>query len=244
MTKRHWLKFYTVLLTVALGGGYAAAQVMDFYDDLSTHNPTLWRVSTWANGAPFDCTFAAANATHVNGKLQLELTADGAGGYACAEYQSIAAYGYGTYSARIKAARGPGVVTGFFVYTGDWGTPNHQEIDFEFLGKKPRKVQLNYFVGGDGDHEKKIDLWFDASAGYHTYTFQWSPSQIEWFVDGISVYTVATLPLPSPPAKIMVNLWNGDTTDPEIAAWLDPFVFDPNTPIQARVEWMAFTEAP
>jgi beta-glucanase (GH16 family) len=244
MKKRHVLMFSAVCLMVALGGAYAEAQLTDFHDDLSFYNQTLWQKATWANPFPFDCTFAEDNVTHINGKLKLEITEDGAGSYSCAEYQSLGEYGYGTYSARIKAASGPGVVTGFFVYTGDWGQSNHHEIDFEFLGKKPWKVQLNYFVAGIGRHETKIDLGFDASAGYHTYTFKWSSSQMKWLVDGTLVHTVSTAPMPSPPAKLMVNLWNGDTSAPDIEDWLEPFVFDPNTPIQARVEWIEFTEAP
>jgi beta-glucanase (GH16 family) len=222
-----------------------------FHDDLATYDDTLWRRSSWSNGLPFFCTFAEANTRHINGKLELKITDDGAGGYDCAEYQSKAMYGYGTYSARIKAASGPGVVTGFFVYTGEWGEPSHQEIDFEFLGKKPWKVQLNYFVGGVGDHEVKVDLGFDASAGYHTYTFKWSPTMITWSVDGVVVYTKAVTnsqDLPQPPAKVMVNLWNGPTSlngedeNDDAVNWLEPFAY-PGTAIQARVEWIEFVSS-
>src|SRR3546814_5746693 len=57
----------------------------------------------------------------------------------------------------------------------------HDEIDFEFLGKSPRQVQVNYYTAGKGGHETMIDLGFDASEDFHTYAFEWRPDSIRWF---------------------------------------------------------------
>ena len=182
-----------------------------FLDNLSSYNTILWRKADWSNGLPFNCGFTEQNITHSNGVMKLELNNTPAPGkyYSCAEYQTKKEYGYGIYSARIKAARAEdGVVTGFFVHHGTcWGCPDHDEIDFEFLGKDPTQVQLNYFANGigiNGEHEKIIELGFDASSDYHTYTFDWRDYGILWFVDGILVHLVSLPwggfgPSPTPP---------------------------------------------
>src|SRR3546814_5031761 len=80
----------------------------------------------------------------------------------------------------------------------------HDEIDFEFLGKSPRQVQVNYYTARKGGHETMIDLGFDASEDFHTYAFEWRPDSIRWFVDGRQVHeeTGQRGPLPSTPGKI------------------------------------------
>src|SRR3546814_9681975 len=80
--------------------------------------------------------------------MTITLTNTGASGrrFASGEYQSRRFFGYGRFEARLKAIAAPGIVTGFFTYTGPSfdGDP-HDEIDFEFLGKSPRQVQVNYY---------------------------------------------------------------------------------------------------
>jgi endo-1,3-1,4-beta-glycanase ExoK len=218
-----------------------------FYDNLSSYNTTIWRKADWTS--PGNCQNTVQNITHNGGVMKLELNDTPAGGYdySCAEYQTKAEYGYGIYSARIKAASRSGVVTGFFVYHGDhWGAPDHNEIDMEILGNAPTKVHLNYFTNGigvNGEHEQDIDLspvisGFDASSDYHTYTFEWRNNRISWSVDGISVRT-ATVSIPTIPGKISVNLWT-----PNYADWTTPGAFTytpPGTPIHSRVDMIQFT---
>ena len=101
--------------------------------------------------------------------------------------------GYGTYQTRMRTAAGSGLNTNFFTYIGPAVTPGERwdEIDFEFLGKNPRTVQLNYYVDGKGGHEKIVNLGFDASEGFHNYSFVWSPLKIKWYVDGKLVHETA-----------------------------------------------------
>jgi len=240
MKKPNVWRCSTLFVVVALGVAVAASA--DFHDTLSSYDTSLWRKADgYSNGPPFNCWFAESNVTHHNGKMFLELNdtppGDADKAYACGEYQTVAdTYGYGTYSARLKAASGDGVVTGFFVYSD---TP-HDEIDFEILGKNTWQVQLNYFVNGVGGHEETIDLGFDAAADYHTYTFRWSSSSIRWYVDGTLVHAVTAsvgTPLPTTPGKIYVNLWNGIGVE----SWLDAFSY-PGTPIWAGFDRIQFVQ--
>jgi len=83
----------------------------------------------------------------------------------------------------MKPAKNVGIVSSFFTYTGPTdGTP-WDEIDIEFLGKDTTKVQFNYYTNGVGNHEKIVNLGFDAANSYHTYAFDWQPNSIKWYVE-------------------------------------------------------------
>ena len=226
------------LLTVAA----RAVEAPAFVDRVSTDDKAFWRKShNWANGwTKNDTGWLAEHASVEDGRLVLRLSDTRAAGrpYASGEYQSRAFFGYGRFEARIKAAAAPGVVTGFFTYTGPSfnGDPHH-EIDFEFLGKAPRQVQVNYFTDGVGGKETMIDLGFDASEDFHLYAFEWRPDSIRWFVDGRLVHeeTGTRGPLPSAPGKIFLHLWAGKNLD----RWLGRFAY-PGHPLTAEVDCVAF----
>ncbi len=220
--------------------GTAAGQA--FHDPLTGYDKTLWRKShNWANGwEKNDTGWLAKNVVFSGGKMRISLTDEGASGrsYASGEYQSRRFYGYGRFEARIKAAKAPGAVTGFFTYTGPTfdGAP-HDEIDFEFLGRSPRQVQINYFTDGVGGHDTMIDLGFDASEDFHSYAFEWRPDSIRWFVDGRLVHEERGErgPLPSAPGKIYLHLWAGK----DLEDWLGRFTY-PGHPLVAEVDCVAF----
>jgi beta-glucanase (GH16 family) len=68
-----------------------------------------------------------------------------------------------------------------------------------------------------------VDLGFDASAGTHSYAFNWGADAIRWYVDGRLVYSVAGTagtPLPSHAGRIMGNLW---AVDASASAWAGSF---------------------
>lgn len=95
-----------------------------------------------------------------------------------------------TVSVLVKAAPTSGLVTAFYLSTGEpaSGAPRTQtEIDFEFLGKDPRSVQTNYFVHGVGDHEERHELSFDTSAEEHKYTVDVSHDIVRWLVDDVKI---------------------------------------------------------
>ncbi len=219
-----------------------AAEAPAFVDRLSLYDKALWLKShNWANGwKKNDTGWLADHAVVKDGRLLLRLSDAGAAGrpYASGDYQTHRFFGYGRFEARIRAAAAPGIVTGFFTYTGPTfdGDPHH-EIDFEFLGKAPRQVQLNYYTDGVGGRETNIDLGFDASEDFHLYAFEWRPDSIRWFVDGRLVHeeTGARGPLPSVPGKIYLHLWAGKDLDD----WLGRFRY-PGHPLEAEVDCVAF----
>ncbi len=144
--------------------------------------------------------------------------------YTAAEMKSDQHFGYGRYETIMQPARGSGLVTAFFTFTGEpFGDP-HDEIDIEFLGSDTTKIHFNYFKNGRKIKPATFDLPFDASAKPHLYAFEWRPDGITWFVDGEPVYATETgdKGIPSHPGKVMFSAWTGI---PQMAGWHGPPLF-------------------
>ncbi len=222
----------------------ASTSFLAFTDSFDTFDTTLWhKADGWTNGDPFDCWWQADNVSFSGGILSLQLDDDGCSGgcggldYASGEYRSNGHYQYGTYTVRMKAVAQNGVVSSFFIYTGPSEGNPWDEIDIEITGNNPTQLQTNYFTDGVGEHEAYIALGFDASADFHTYSIEWMPDEINWYVDGVLKHTEngSNGTLPSTPGRIMMNLWPG--TD-SVNAWLGDFVY--TSPLQAQYDWVSF----
>jgi len=206
----------------------AAVQNWSLWDALSSYNTSVWTKTNGVNNDTFfGCGWVPGNASIANGLLTLKLTNVSSWGrtYSSGEYKSNNTFTYGTFETNMKAASGSGLVTSFFTYTGNpW-----DEIDIEILGKNPWQAQLNFYVSGSANHEKIIDLGFDASAGFHKYAIEWGNGYINWYVDGKWVHGVNNTgfnleyghAMPSNPMQMMVNLWPGIGLD----SWLGTFTY-------------------
>lgn len=131
-------------------------------------------------------------------------------------FASSHTFRYGRFEAKLRAAAGPGLVTGFFLHRD---TPR-QEIDIELLGGDPYRMLVNvYFNPGDDGASMdfgyrgspcRIDLGFDATADFHVYAIEWSQDRISWFVDGNLVHERRSwdpTPIPHLPMRLHANLW-------------------------------------
>ncbi|MEQ1710595.1 MAG: family 16 glycosylhydrolase [Hyphomicrobium sp.] len=225
----------------------ASAEGGSFVDTFARIDSTRWLVSNgWSNGDFQDCTFQQANVAELPGGGVALVLQDATGlerPSSCAELQSHATFGYGTYEVRVRAARAHGVVTAFFTYTGPGQKPPqpHDEIDFEFLGKAPQTVQANYFANGVGEHGRDLPLEFDAAARMNDYAFEWTPDALRWFVDGRLMHEVVRKsgePYPTTPGKICLSIWNG--RGPSMAGWLGAFD-GRGRRIEAHYQRVAFT---
>lgn len=137
-------------------------------------------------------------------------------------------YIYGTFSAELRPAKGPGLITGLFLHRNG----PRQEIDIEFLGRDTTKMLVNVFYnpGPQGTRLEfgyrgtptEISLGFDAAADFHLYEIDWQPDLIAWKVDGVAIYE-RTLwnptPIPDCPLEFNLNLWHSRST--ELAGKLD-----------------------
>lgn len=213
-----------------------------FADDFTTGKAEHFQPSDgWGNGSVFNCFWHKENVDFSNGDLELiiDLSPNPAADkypYSGGEIRTKKTYGYGRYTCVMKAIKNDGVVSSFFTYTGPWDGDPWDEIDFEVLGKDTTKVQLNYYRNGKGGHEKMIDLGFDASEDFHTYTFDWLPGKIIWYVDGKEVFRRENEDLPVTKGKIMMNAWPGIGVD----EWLKAFK-DNNLPLVAEYRSVTYT---
>lgn len=149
-------------------------------------------------------------------QLVISKTATGNRPYRSGAFASVRSFEHGLFEAEIRAARGSGLVTGFFLHRDS----PRQEIDVELAGDEPRRMLVNvYFNPGDDGATIGfgyrgspccIDLGFDASLDFHVYAIDWRPGRIAWSVDRRVVHERVgwdPTPLPHLPMRLHANLW-------------------------------------
>ncbi|HUY67846.1 MAG TPA: family 16 glycosylhydrolase [Alphaproteobacteria bacterium] len=238
-------KFYPILalgfFLAACASHASADDAKGFRDSFRWIDPARWYISSgWANGSFQSCEWWKGAVAAGDGGMSLRLGTPGGTlrPVSCPEIHTKTHLGYGLFEARMRTAAGSGLNTAFFTYIGPpTGSPEWNEIDFEFLGKDPHTVQLNYYVKGKPQLGKIIRLGFDASKQFHDYAFDWTPKEIRWYVDGKQVYaTPAGVRLPYIPAPLYFSLWSGAKSE---NAWMGPFHY--SQPVTATVAWAAYT---
>ena len=99
------------------------------------------------------------------------------------------------------------------------GGARHDEVDFEFLGNasgEPYLLHTNIFSGGRGEREQQFVLWFDPTAGFHTYSILWNPQNIILYIDGVPIRVFrdnAARGVPFParqPAHVFASIWDAE----------------------------------
>ncbi|QQS35389.1 MAG: family 16 glycosylhydrolase [Ignavibacteriales bacterium] len=156
--------------------------------------------------------------------------------YKGAEYRTKAAYTYGRFEANYKSINKEGVLATFFTYHEQTNVNDWNEIDFEILGRYENDVQLNPITRGQVNHVRHQLVNFNPHLDYHTYAFEWTPTYVAWFIDGVEVHRqtgphIEGLNLPQ---KIMMNVWN-----PIYSSWVG--TWNPDVlPAFAYYDWVSY----
>lgn len=184
-------------------------------------NDPVFTASNHGNaGSFYGGDWLADNVSSRNGGAFLEVKREEHGGlpYTAAEMQSGGKHHYGRYETIMQPARGSGLVSAFFTYTGPWFGDPHDEIDIEFLGSDTTRIHFNYFRDGRTNQPATFDLPFDAASRPRLYAFEWRPDGVTWFVEGVPVYAtqIGDPRVPAAPGKLMISAWTGN---PGMAGW-------------------------
>ncbi|MGV6840466.1 MAG: family 16 glycosylhydrolase [Planktomarina sp.] len=225
-----------------LVGAVPSAAEGPFSDHFARLDRRHWAVAHYNFTHPAFDTDWRREQLHVDNGLQLSLTPhDGPENqFIGASVRRRVPTRYGMYSAIIQPAKGDGLVTGFFTYTGPhYGTP-HDEIDIEFLGKDTTQMHVAWFVNGVL-HQRDIPLGFDAADRPCLYGFEWQPDFIRWYAEGRPIFTVTrdTAPIPTEPGMLFANLW---TVDKSVQNWAG--LAPDGTHAKAQVLSMEFVPTP
>ncbi|KAK9284329.1 hypothetical protein L1049_023500 [Liquidambar formosana] len=138
--------------------------------------------------------------------------------YSGAGFASKSKYMFGKVTVQIKLVEGDsaGTVTAFYMSSDG---PTHDEFDFEFLGNttgEPYVVQTNVYVNGVGNREQRLNLWFDPTTDFHSYSLLWNQRQVVFLVDETPIRVHANMekqgiPFPKDqPMGVYSSIWNAD----------------------------------
>lgn len=241
MFRRPFIFALSAFILLTNSPSYSQTELIDFFTPQHNINTELWYLSHgWSNGEHQSCEWRKNALTNQNDNLLLTLSDKGGKQrpIGCGEIRTKALYSHGRFEVRMKSASGSGLNTAFFTYVGPpHGNPEHDEIDFEFLGKHPRTVDVTYWRDGKQGKVERIDLGFDASQEFHNYAFEWDENAIRWYVDDQLVHqTKEKVELPINDQRIFLSLWSGAKP---INDWLGKFTY--SEPVHAEVEWVRYT---
>jgi hypothetical protein len=157
-----------------------------------------------------------------------------------AELYRTQAYFYGRFEARVQFAPGEGVVSSFFLWKdGNSSTTSWNELDYEKI-KAACQLQTNIWSGTGTQSAQLPSITGDLCGGYHTYTFEWTPDYIAFFIDGTelrremgSVVTQYTQNAAQGMA-MHFNVWVGNSS---FGGVLDPSIL----PVNEYIDWVQYS---
>lgn len=200
-----------------------------FRDDFDSFDVSRWQLMThsWASNLAL---FSTQAATVADGMLTIALTPAPAGTvddsntpkpFLGAEVRSLDTLTYGRVRTRAKLAAGSAVVSSLVTIYTPWPADNWNELDIEHLGAKPTDVQLNAMVYTGPPTTPPVAtavsptaeplvkaLGFDASADFHVYTIEWTPSSARFLVDDMLLREWTThIDLMTLPQNVLMTIW-------------------------------------
>ena len=111
---------------------------------------------------------------------------------------------------------GKGIVTSFVLQSDDL-----DEIDWEWIGSDDAQVQTNFYSKGCTETYDRggFSAVANPQSEFHTYTIKWTPTQLDWIIDGTAVRTLMNTGstgcsgFPQSPMQIKLGTWVGGRKD-------------------------------
>jgi endo-1,3-1,4-beta-glycanase ExoK len=227
--------------------GEAAEFELVWQDDFDTFDASRWQLMThsWDTNL---AQFSTQNVSVENGIAALRLTAEPADPgkpFRGVEMRSLETITYGKVEARIRLARGSGVVSSLVLIYTPWPADDWNELDIEYLGRYSDRVQLNSMVYlgpptappvtesvSPTQYPQLATLDFDPSADFHVYAMEWTATEARFSVDGQMLHRwnaeIGRLKLPM---NILLTIWASSAAD-----WAG--AIDPGTTAAAEYDWL------
>jgi endo-1,3-1,4-beta-glycanase ExoK len=173
------------------------AAASGFTEGFASLDPARWAVGDHALGrGRLDPT----NVSVSGGALALGLPAGRLDG---AEVRTTAAWGPGTFRARMKVADAPSSLTGFFLYAPP---DSESEVDIEIPNDRGGAVMFTTYAGGAQTHTETRGLGFDPTAAFHTYEIVLDRRAVTFRVDGVALRAWKT-GVPRAAMPLHLNAW-------------------------------------
>lgn len=124
---------------------------------------------------PMAIDYCASNIVAELSEASISFDSNGCGG----RFRSLQRYAVGSFTGSFRCAPGDtsGLLSSLYLSSLE-GSRVQDEIDFEWLGHNKNIVQTNFYVNGTGGHETWVDLGFDCSESFHTYTITYNTDEI------------------------------------------------------------------
>ena len=229
------------------GAGADGAFTLAWQDDFDTLDASAWELENFTYDGN-QATFTPENATVASGILTIALTAAPTGSakpYLGVEMRSVKTLTYGKVSARMRFAKGSGVVSGLVLFYTPYPNCDWNEIDIEHLGKTATSSQLNamVFTGTPNptcttsvaptQDPLITPLGFDAEADFHLYDIEWTPAGVKYSADGVVLRTwTKNIALLTQAQNILLTIWASNAP-----GWAGALT-DTSAPTSAELDWI------
>ncbi len=229
-------------------GDASGGFVLSWKDDFDTLDSSLWQLQTFSWDGNL-AQFTSQNAKAAGGILSINLTpepTDPAKPFRGVEMRSVKTLTYGKVVARVRFAKGSGVVSGLVLIYTPYPADNWNEIDIEHLGSTKDGAQLNcqVYLGPPVPRPaaqsvtptpdaQVVTLGFDAEADFHEYAMEWTPAGVRFTADGSLLRTwTKEIALMTLPQNILFTIWASSA-----AGWAGP-ISSSSAPTSADVDWI------
>lgn len=219
----------------------AARAHAKFYASFTTWlSSDKWNIEDYGPGGyracclgPLNQYYTPANVTESGGALRLRADANYDSGAVTTEGKF--SFLYGALSIRAKLPRGPGLWPALWLLPNGSESPAPFEIDLmEELGANPHTV---YFTVWQGSSKRGCSASGpDWSAGYHTYTLDWSAGRARWKIDGRTRCTIDS-GVSNQPMYLLMNLAIGTSS-----SWGGAPTSATHFPQELDVDWVRITQ--
>lgn len=158
------------------------------------------------------------------------------------ELYTEAPHQYGRFEASIKFPQGDGVVGAYFLWKAGSEVEGTfwNELDFEKVGADCQ-LESNAFYGSPAAvHAQRHIPAMLLCGTYHTYAFEWTPTYLAWFVDGVELRrdtgaaATAYAENAAEGMQYRFNIWPGDAS---FGGNFDPSIL----PVYEEIDWVQYS---